>query len=367
MCSVPVIFFSVIACFAAGNADLTQMKRLGVRLFSMFELLHIISALVGIGAVWLFSTGRGANLTAASANIALSVPAAQSSLSALSSLRDVFINAVPGNLLKPFLEDNILQLMILGILTGIAANAAGAKTFTLLADDLGKIFAKIVSYILRFTVLIVFCSVASAIITAGLQTLLSVIAILFTMAAAFLALNLVLCVMIAVLAHLNPLKFYKKSAHVFMVGFSIASSNAVMPDAMQSLEDMGVSPKVYSFAIPFGMALSKLINPMYMFVSILSVANMYGIDIKFETLLSMFFSIVFIIPMLPGIPGMMLSMMSSFFALAGCPVEGVAFIMAIDTIAGMIIKTQGNVLGVTEPALIAARQENLLDVEKYNS
>ena len=55
MCSVPVIFFSVIACFAAGNADLTQMKRLGVRLFSMFEVLHIISALVGIAAVWLFS------------------------------------------------------------------------------------------------------------------------------------------------------------------------------------------------------------------------------------------------------------------------------------------------------------------------
>ena len=143
MCSVPVIFFSVIACFAAGNADLTQMKRLGVRLFSMFELLQIISALVGIGAVWLFSTGRGANLTAASANIALSAPA---SLASLSSLRDVFINAMPGNLLKPFLEDNILQLMILGILTGIAANAAGAKTFTLIADDLRKIFAKIVSY-----------------------------------------------------------------------------------------------------------------------------------------------------------------------------------------------------------------------------
>ena len=45
MYAVPVVLFSVIACFVGGSTDLPQMKRLGV----------ILSALVDIAAVWLFS------------------------------------------------------------------------------------------------------------------------------------------------------------------------------------------------------------------------------------------------------------------------------------------------------------------------
>ena len=359
MCSTPIIFFSVVSCFASGGVEMSKMKRIGLKLFSMFEALHVISALVAVGIVWLFGTGQGANLIAS----VTSETAGDFNF----SLRDTFMNVIPGNLLKPFLDGDMLQLTVLGIFTGIAANIAGAKSFTAFVNDVIKIFAKIIDFLLRFIPLIIFCSVTSLIIMTGVQTLLSVINILLTMCAVFLILNILLCLMIILFARLNPFTFYKKSVQVFITAFSTNSSNATMPDAMKSLEEMGVSPSVYSFAIPLGMALSKFASPMYMFVSILSVSNMYGVEISFAKILSLFLSIAFIIPLLPGIPGIMLTTMSSFFAAVGCPVEGIAFIMAIDIIAGMIIKTPGNVLGVTVPALIVAKQENLLDVEKYNS
>lgn len=359
MCAVPIIFFSVISCFAAENIEMAQMKRVGVKLFSMFESLHVISALVGIFSVWLFGTGKGANLiaTVTSGNVQ----------NFNLSLRDTFMNIIPGNFIKPFLDGNLLQLTVLGIFIGITAKVTAVKNFIAVVNDLIKIFAKIISYMLRFIPLIVFCSIASVILTTGLQTLLSVINILLTMCAAFLILNVILSLMIFLFARLNPLTFYKKSLQVFITGFSTNSSDATMPDAMRSLEKMGVPPGVYSFAIPLGMAISKMANPMYMFISILSVSNMYNVEITAEKILSIFVPVTFVITLLPGIPGIMLTAMSSFFAAVGCPAEGIAFIMALDIIAGMIIKTQGNVFGVTVPALIIAKQENLLNVEKYNS
>jgi len=356
MSSVPIVFLSVILCIANSGINISQMKRVGMKLFCFYESGHIISALAGIFVVFLFSTGKGANLAASAASETAKMPF---------SLHDTFMNVMPKNLLEPFIKTDMLQLIVIGIFIGIIAKINSAKIFVSFADETMRIFAGIAAYLLKFSPLIVFCSVASIILSTGVHTLMSVLGILFTMIAAMLLLMAVLCLMIIFIARLNPLIFLKKSMTVLINSFSTASSNAVMPDAMKSLEKMGVSPDVYSLAIPLGMVISKIASPMYMVVSILSVANMYGVKISFLEIISLSFSIVFIVPLVPGLPGMMLTLMSFFFASVGCPVEGIAFIMALDTIAGMIIKTHSNVLGITAPALIISKQENLIDLKKF--
>ena len=356
MSSLPIVFFAVILCIANSAVDFSQMKRLGTKLFCFYEAGHVISALAGILVVFIFSTGRGANLTISAAAEAVKMPF---------SLHDTFMNVMPKNLLEPFIKTDMLQLIVLGIFIGIMAKINAAKTFVSFADETMRIFAGIAAYLLKFSPLIVFCSVASIILTTGIKTLISVLGILFTMIAATLLLTAVLCLMIFFIACLNPLIFIKKSMTVLINSFSTGSSNAVMPDAMKSLEEMGVSQDVHSLAIPLGMVISKIASPMYMFVSILSVANMYGLEISFLEILSLSLSIILIVPFLPGLPGMMLTTMSFFFASVGCPLEGIAFIMALDTIAGMIIKTPLTALGITAPALIIAKQENLIDLKKF--
>lgn len=356
MSSVPIVFFAVILCIADSAVDFSQMKRVGMKLFCFYEAGHVISALAGIFIVWLFGTGRGAGLIASAASEAAKMPF---------SIHDTFMNIMPKNLLEPFIKTDMLQLIVIGIFVGITAKINAAKTFTAFADETMRIFAGIAGYLLKFSPLIVFCSVASIVLTTGVKTMLSVLGILFAMLSATFLLTALLCLMIFFMVRLNPLIFIKKSMTVLINSFSTGSSNAVMPDAMKSLEEMGVSRDVYSLAIPLGMVISKLASPMYMFVSILSVANMYGIEISFMEIISLSVSIILIVPLVPGLPGMMLTTMSFFFASVGCPVEGIAFIMALDTIAGMIIKTPLTALGITAPALIIAGQENLIDTEKY--
>ena len=112
MCAVPIVFCS-IAASASDVGSLSGLKRTGTRLMSWFLIMHVIAVIVGIGLVMLFGTGKGAGLQAA---------ASTASERASVSIMDTIIKLMPENIVRPFLESNMLQLILAAFLAGTAVD-----------------------------------------------------------------------------------------------------------------------------------------------------------------------------------------------------------------------------------------------------
>ncbi|MBQ7197106.1 MAG: dicarboxylate/amino acid:cation symporter [Synergistaceae bacterium] len=356
MCAVPVVFLSIVSCFSQ-SGNLSGMKRVGIKLVS-YSLFHlIIATAVGIGIVYFFGIGKGANLIAASA-------ADTASQTVSISFKDTALGFMPDNFIRPFYEGNMIQLMVLAILTGVAINLSGVKIIASVLDELNRIFMKITEIILHLMPLLVYCSMASIFLTTGTKTLMLLLEILFGIMGANVLIHMTYCLMILFIARLNPVHMFKKAASAMITAFTTTSSISTIPESMKASNNMGISSSVYSFTIPLGTILCKNSFCMYLALNTLAITNMYGVEVNAAKLFSIAFSTVVFAVAMPPLPGMGIIALSLFLASVDCPLDGIAISLGIDPIADML-DTILLVMAVITSTLIIAKTEKQLDIEKY--
>ncbi|MBR0150001.1 MAG: dicarboxylate/amino acid:cation symporter, partial [Synergistaceae bacterium] len=103
MCAVPIVFFSVVSCIA-DMGGLSGIKRTGGKLFRYFAVSLIIGLSVGLCLMYIFRPGEGVNLVATSA---------ETVQAGTVSFIGMLVNLVAGNVIRPFLEGDMLQIMVL--------------------------------------------------------------------------------------------------------------------------------------------------------------------------------------------------------------------------------------------------------------
>lgn len=350
LCAVPVVFFSIVTCFTQTDS-LAGIKRIVFKLFAVFSVLMVVASFLGYLVVKLFKTGVGIHLTAA-----LSPDAVQGNLL---SIRNVLVDVVPNNIIRPFAEGNMIQLIALAILIGVACGACRIKIVSSIFDEVNRLFMKIIGFFIHLLPLFVFCSVSSMLIMTGSKVLLSVLGIFYTAIIANLLLFLLYC-LITVFLGLNPFMVLKKSMQMLLTSFTTASSIASMPDAMKAAENLGVSPKMYKFSIPIGMTIFKSTLCLYIVIVVCSIANIYGIAMPVLKIISLVLSTVILVIAMPGIPGVGIILLSSLLTMAGCPIEALGLIVGIDPIIDML-GTPGGVFGVLTAVLTVAKSEKMLN------
>ena len=356
MCAVPIVFFSIVLCFA-DMGNMRGLKRAGTKLFTWFIVLQVVAVAIGFVFVILFGTGRGTVLSLTSGfngvqNFAV-------------NFRGTIANLMPANLIRPFLEGDMLGLIILAVLTGAAAGLLGAKSILSCCNELNAIFMSITDLLLKIIPLVVFCSVSSMIITAGFNTIISLLGVLFTILAAFAVMHIIYYLLIKFVAGLNPSIMYRKFTNTIITAFSTCSSNAAIPDALAAAGKLGLSQKFYPFAVPLGILINKHGLCIYMAVVILSAANMYGLSITLTQLISTGISIIILVLVSPGIAGAGPAALSIIFTQLKLPLDLLGPIMAISAIEDMF-DDPTNCIGNITSTLIVARSENLLDLDEYN-
>ena len=361
MCAIPIMFFSIVLCFSQTSGGLSRTKHAGSKMFFYSVFIDFMAVFFGASIILMFGIGKGMNLTALS-NSSISTAQNVSSF----SIGDTIRSFIPDNFLKPFFEGNMLQLVILAVLSGVGMGAAGAKRIVYAFDEINKIFMKIMEFFLRFLPLLVFCSITSMVISTGAKTLFLVLGIFFAEIASDVLLLITYYLMIAFIARLNPSVMFKKSVPLMITAATTCSSTASIPEGMNTSQKLGISEKIYSFLFPLGTIICKSTLCLILSVVTLSTANIYGIELTLsKSFVICFYSIL--LPMtMPGIPGASIIILSSMLTFAGCPLEGVSIAVVIGPILDMI-DTAIIVMGILVSTLIVAKSENQLDIEKYKS
>ncbi len=362
----PVVFFSIVTCIS-GFSDLNELGKIGGRTTLMYLFTTLIAVAVGAGSYYLFRPGTDGGAAAAAA--AASGPAAPAGEDVELSAIDMIVDIVPSNFVKPFLENNMAQLIFLAVLCGIAVGMIGKYSEVLIQifEALNELFMKITAMIIRLMPVAVFCSMSSMVIDLGVKTILSI----FGMFATFLfglACMLVIYIMLMILiGRLDPRPFIRKYAPVMLQIFSMASSNASIPLNMEVCDKkLGVSSKVYSLSIPLGATLNMDGTCVQLMVFALALAKVYGVTVSGSALLMMAFTVVILSMGAPGIPGAGVICLSVLLEQLGVPTEAVGLVMGIGPLIGMFL-CMCNCTGDTVITTIVAKSVGELDTDKYMS
>jgi len=360
----PLVFFSIAASISEFS-DLNALGRLAGQNIMMYVITSIIAICVGMLAYRIFPIGNPDLVKAVNAEVASETVAKGEATSI--SIKDTLVSIVPSDVVTPFQKSDMLQIIFMAVLLGIAAASLSGKV-PLLRDmirAMDKCFSKITGGIVTFVPLIVFCSMAKMMLGMNLTNLKDVL--IWTPVIYFgdIIMICIYLLILLVVGRLNPLKFLENFYPAMLSGFTLASSNAALPTSIKQCERMGISKRIYSFSLPLGATINMDGNCITLIISALFFARIYGIPVTANMLISLFIAILVLSMGSPGVPGGNLVCLTLLIPQIGVPAEAISLVMGLYPIIGMM-QVMANITGDAVVTAVIANRAGLLDKEKYN-
>ncbi|HEX2188526.1 MAG TPA: dicarboxylate/amino acid:cation symporter [Longimicrobiaceae bacterium] len=277
---------------------------------------------------------------------------------------DVLLNMIPDNPIGAAASGNLLPLIIFTLIFGAAVSLLVPErrdailTFFGGVNDAAMI---IIDWIMRLAPYAVFALIAAVISRFGTDVLRS-LAIYTGVVVAGLLIHAfgTYGTLVALLAKLNPLEFFRRIREVPLIAFSTSSSNATLPVTMETAEeDLGVSKPVASFVLPLGATINMDGTALYQGVATVFIAQVYGHDLSFAELLTIVLTATLASIGAAGVPSagiITLILVLQSVGLAGQAAAGIALILGVDRILDML-RTAVNVTGDLSCAAFVARSE----------
>ncbi|GAB6177301.1 dicarboxylate/amino acid:cation symporter [Desulfobaculum senezii] len=354
---VPLVFASLVSGMTS-MSDLKKLGRISAKTFLTYFVTTAFAVSIGLTIANLAAPGAGLHLHAAETAAAKDAP----------SIVDTLLDVVPTNPLEAMVQGNILQIIAFAVLLGVSMNIAGDKAAPVrrFCHSLADIMYTMTSIVIAFAPVGVFALMAKVVAQYGVDTLLPLAKIILLMFAGSLVHILVVYGGgVALVARLNPLRFFRGILDAQLVGFSTSSSSGTLPATIRCTEqNLGVSKPIASFILPLGATINMDGTAIYQGICAVFVAQAYGVDLTAANYATIVLTATLASIGTAGIPGAGLIMLSLILSALGLPMEGLALIAGIDRILDMA-RTTVNISGDAMTSLIVARSENEVDLSTY--
>lgn len=360
----PLVFCSI----ASSIADFTDIKALGkiaIKVVVAYVITSAVAISVGYLVSFLLPAGNPDLIQAVGDQASGIVSAGETTDT---SILGTIVGIVPSDIISPFMNNNMLQLIFLAVVLGVTGASLHNRIPGIrnVLSVMNKACSAIVAYIVKFVPVMVICSMAKMMLSIDIEDLKDQFA---WVPINYLGCIIMLCfyaILLIVVGRINPLTFFKKFSPAMLTAFSMNSSSAALPTSLAMCDKLGISRRISSFSIPLGATINMDGSCITLMISAFFMAGIYGVSIDSSLLTSLLISVMALSLGCPGIPGAGMVCMTILFPQFGVPADAVALVMGVYPLIGMI-QTATNVTGDAVVTTIIARQEKLLDLEKYNS
>jgi len=280
----PLVFFTVVHGIASAG-DIKRVGKVGWRALVYFELLSTFA--LALGLLWgnLISIGSGMHGAHATSAASEAASAAVAKGHAPTSTMDFIYGIFPDNFVGAFAGGQLLQVLVIAILFGFALLALKHERREVVEDGLNRVsecFFEFINLIMKFAPLGAFGSVAYAVGSNGSAVLMSLanLVLMFYVAVAFFL--FVVLGAVCRLSGFSFLRFLKYIKDEIFIVLGTASSESALPRLLQKLERFGCSKQSVGLVLPTGYAFNLDGTSIYMSMSVLFIANAYGVPLGWE-------------------------------------------------------------------------------------
>ena len=333
----PLVFCSLIVGIQ-GIGSISATGKIGGQTVLFFVGTTLFASLLGLFLPKALGLGVGVTIEMTEAAV---------EATKFTSLMDTVKNLIPANPIASFATGDMLQVLVFAIVIGIACLSLGKKAapFVKVIESLNEISVKIISVVMYFTPVGVFCSIASVVYANGTDTVVALgtvlIALYVTM---FLYAVIVYGGIVKLVGKTSLRTFFAKVMPAALNAFGTCSSSATLPISKRCADDLGVPNEVSSLALPLGATINMDAVSILMSFMIVFFANACGVEVSFGMLAVVLASNTLLSIGTPGVPGGAIASFAALASIAGLPAGIMGVYISVNTLCDMGA-TCANVLG----------------------
>ena len=363
MLVIPLVVTSLISSVTSlDNTD--KLKKIGFKTIGFLILTTVFATIIGAIVGNLMNLGAGVQFIVDASFKAKELP----------KFSSVILDMVPSNPVSDMANAKIIPVIFFAVLIAVAIivegnkNAATVKPFKDFINSFAKIMLTITKMIIELTPYGVFGLMVPVAAKYGLVSLLPLAKLIIAMyLGCIIHILLIHGSMIAFIAKVNPLKFFKKISEALIVAFTTRSSYGTLPVTIKVLTNNAkISDRIASFVAPIGASIGMNGGGgVYPTVVAIFVARMFHIDLTISHYMILLITTAISSIGIAGVPGAATISATIVLSSLGLPVEGLAMVLGIDVVMDMV-RTMTNVAGSSVVALLVASTENEFDKTAFN-
>ena len=328
---------------SAGELASRLLKTVG-----LFVAMFAVSFLLTAALTALLGPGRG---------LALPGEAWTGELASV-TLSGFFAGIFPSNIFASMAAGSILPCILFAFVCGIAAERVRAEKAMAVAEELRRIFSRVLSYIMTLTPLGVFVLMGKAAADYG-AALLGVCAryILTAWLGCAVVTALVMILPVWLRAGIAPLTYIRRVAKVWLVTLSTCSSAATLPTTVRVCnEEFGVPAEITGVVVPLGCTIHMCGGAVSFCLLGLFTMQMAGVSVTLPLFLYMLLVATLMNMAAPGIPGGGIVLGATYLTILGAPTGFIGMYSGIYRLLDMAYTTV-NVTGDITANILLAEQE----------
>jgi proton glutamate symport protein len=345
------ILFATLVVGIAGHSNLKQVGRMGWKSILYFEIVTTLALIIGIIAINISRAGEGIVLPE---GFNQELPEAKAQ-----TWQDVVLHVFPENFVKSIYHGDVLPIVIFSVLFGISlALLPQEKKTPILSftESLAETMFKFTNIIMHFAPFGVGAAIAVTVGHLGVDILMSLLKLLFTLYGALLVFLFGVLLPVALIVKVPIRKFFKAISEPVSIAFATTSSESALPKAMENMEKLGVPRKIVSFVLPTGYTFNLDGSTLYLSLASVFVAQAAGIHLSISEQVIIVFTLMLTSKGVAGVPRATLVILLGTAASFGLPLWPIMAILGIDELMDMA-RTSVNVIGNCLATVVIAKWE----------
>jgi aerobic C4-dicarboxylate transport protein len=364
---IPPVVFLTVATGIAGMADLKAFGRVGAKAMAYFLSVSTLALAIGLIVANIVRPGAGLGVDPA----ALDAGAVADYVSAAhdQTVTGFMLNIIPNTLVSAFTSGEILQILLVAILFGVALALLGPRGERLQGTlkTLTAIVFRIVHILMYLAPLGAFGAMAFTIGQYGIDTLTNLAALIVTFYATSLLFVVVILGLIARAAGFSLFGLIRYIKDELLLVLGTSSSESAMPLLIEKLERAGCPKPIVGLVVPTGYSFNLDGTCIYMSLAALFIAQACGIELTLGDQLLLMAVAILSSKGAAGVTG------SGFIVLAATlsvvpsvPVAGMALILGVDRFMSEC-RALTNFIGNAVATIVVARWESALDFARLQA
>jgi aerobic C4-dicarboxylate transport protein len=365
MMIAPVIFCTVVHGIGSMR-DLKKVGRVGVKTLFYFEAVSTLALALGLLVGRTLQPGKGFNIDPAS----LDAHAVEGYVhqAAEHGIVAHLLGIIPDTFIDAFAKGDLLQVLLVSILTGFAITRLGelGERINAVIDAMAKVFFGIIGIIVRAAPVGALGAMAFTVGAFGVSSLWNLIELILTFYLTSILFVLVVLGTIARLAGFSILRFIAYIKDELLIVLGTSSSETVLPHMIQKMEHLGASKSVVGLVIPTGYSFNLDGTNIYMTLATLFLAQATNTPLTIGQELGILVVAMITSKGASGVTGAGFVTLAATLAIVpDIPIGSLAILLGIDKFMSEC-RALTNLVGNGVATIVISRWEGELDVAKLH-
>ncbi len=363
MLIAPIIFTTVVVGIAQTGA-MKEIGRIGLRALLYFEVVSTIALMIGLIVARTLEPGAGMNFDPATADV--SSVASYTNASKSLTTTQFLLNIIPDTLIGAFTGGEIVQILLVSILFGVALLrlAERGRTLVDLFAVASKVLFEIIAVIMRLAPLGAFGAMA---FTVGRYGIASLVVLGKLMAAVYITCALFVFVVLGAIAAFVGFNLFKLLRYIgeeILIVLGTSSSESVLPRLMTKMERLGCSRPVVGLVVPTGYSFNLDGTSIYMTMAALFVAQASGVHLTLGQELGILAILLLTSKGAAAVTGGgFITLAATLSAFPSIPIAGLTLLLGVDRFMSEA-RAITNLIGNAVATMVIAKWNGALDIER---